>query len=336
MADSRKTRLGGQGVTVIVFLALLLALVAAAEIATGKFLSEDNIDDLLTHMTYAALVGLGLTFVIVAGFADMSFHFVSCFAAMTMSFMIARGMHPVASVLTGLAAGAAAGLLNGIMVGRFRLPDMVATIALGSIAQGLAYLYSRGSHIRENFDESGIALLNDGKLLGASVPIVIMISAYVVGYLLLNRSRYGRCFYSTGSNIVASRFSGVRVRRYIIAAFIICGVLAALTNMIKSAANGKGDIKSGLALLMPAYASVFVGVSVFRKPGVVGTFLGALLIAIVQNGFTLLGGDVKLYELDLATGVVLIVAIVISKTDFGALAGRLRSGRARVGQGGRP
>ncbi len=272
----------------IVFLLLLAGMVAGIELVTGKFLSQDNIEDLLTHMTYAALVGLGLTFVIVAGFADMSFHFVACFATMTMSFMIAGGMHPVPSVLTGIVAGAAAGTVNGIMVGRFKLPDMVATIALGSIAQGLAYLYSRGSHRSVNFAESGILLLNDGKLLGTTVPIVIMLTAYTLGYLLLHRTRYGRCFYATGSNIVAARFSGVRVRRYITAAFVICGILAALTNMIQSAANGKGDIKSGLALLMPAYAAVFVGVSIFRKPSVLGTFFGALLIGTVRNGFALL------------------------------------------------
>ena len=328
MADGKRMRLTGKGVTILVFLVLLVGIAAVVELKTGKFLHDENIEDLLTHMTYAALVGLGLTFVIVAGFADMSFHFVSCLATMTMSFMIARGLHPLASVSAGLAAGAAAGIANGIMVGRFKLPAMVATIALGSIAQGLAYLYSRGSHISENFAESGIMLLNDGKVLHTTVPIVIMIAVYMLGYLLLHRSRYGRGFYATGSNIVVARFSGVRVRRYVVAAFVICGVLAALTNMIKSAANGKGDIKSGLALLMPAYAAVFVGVSMFKKPSVIGTFFGALLIGTVRNGFTLLlWPDVKLFKLELAIGVVLIVAIIVSKSDFASLARRCRGGK---------
>jgi len=325
MADGKRMRLTGQGMTILAFLVLLVGIATIVELKTGKFLAEKNIEDLLTHMTYAALVGLGLTFVIVAGFADMSFPSISCLAAMTMSFMIARGLHPLACVSIGLAAGAVAGVANGVMVGRFKLPDMVATIALGSIAQGLAYLYSRGSHISENFADSGIMLLNDGKVLGTTAPIVITVAAYTLGYLLLHRSRYGRCFYATGSNIVAARFSGVRVRRYVVAAFVICGALAALTNMIQSAANGKGDIKSGLALLMPAYAAVFVGVSMFKKPGVIGTFFGALLIGTVRNGFTLLlWPDVKLFKLDLAIGVVLIVAIIVSKTDFAALARRCR------------
>jgi ribose/xylose/arabinose/galactoside ABC-type transport system permease subunit len=110
--------------------------------------------------------------------------------------------------------------------------------------------------------------------------------------------------------------------------------MASLTNMIQDAAQRAGNIKGGLVLLMPAYASVFVGISVLKKPTVAGTFLGALLIGLITNGFMLLG--VKIYVITLITGIVLIVAIVISKTDFRQLARRFASRFAPAGEGQTP
>ena len=333
MDEKSKTRaIRSETITVVVFVGLLLVIAAVfAVLRPDTFLTGRNVKLLFKHMTITALVGLGLTFVIVVGFADMSFHFVSCLASMTMAYMIFRGVHPVAAVLIGCAAGLICGAINGVMVGLFKLPAMVATIGLGTIAWAAAHFYSHGSQIYDNFIASGAPLLSDGWLLGLPVPVIILIAAYATAYVVLHRSRFGRCFYATGSNPLAARFSGVHIQWYVIAAFVICGVLASLTNMIQDAAQQAGNIKGGLVLLMPAYASVFVGISVMRKPTVAGTFLGALLIALITNGFMLL--DVKIYVITLITGIVLILAIVISKTDFRQLAGKFASLFAPAGEG---
>lgn len=327
MSARTKPAISAKTAGLAVFFALLAGVAGTFALAAPNFATPGNMLMLLKHMSVTAIVGLGLTFVIAVGFADMSFHFVSCFTGMTMSYLIARGMPAAPAVALGCAAGLVFGLTSGVLVGRFKLPDMVTTIGLGTIAWGMAYFYSEGSYIFTNFQTSGITLLSDSRPAGVPLPVIIMAAAYVGGWLVLHRSAHGRRFYAIGSNPVAARFSGVRVERYVTAAFIICAVLASLTNMIQIAAQGNGNVKGGLSLLMPAYATVFVGVSLFKKPTVIGTLLGALLIAVVQNGFTLMGRE--FYYMEFVVGMVLVAAIVISGTDLRRLLPRRARQAAR-------
>lgn len=301
---------------IIIFMGIMVTVLVVFSLASEHFLTSTNILLALKHLSITSLTALGLTFVVVTGYSDMAFHFLSCFAAMTMSYLIGLGWQPVPSILVGLVAGAFFGVLNGLAVGRFKLPDMVATIGLGSVAWGVAYLYSGGSYIYKNFFTSGILQLSDAKVGAIPLPVVYMFTLYFVAYVLLHRSKFGRRFYAIGSNQLAARFSGIRVSNYIVAAFIISAVLSSFTNMVMTAAQGNGNVKGGLVLLMPAYAAVFVGISIFKKPTVLGTFFGAFLISMMQNGFTLLSAP--FYVMDLVVGTVLLVSIVLSKIEFSA------------------
>jgi ribose/xylose/arabinose/galactoside ABC-type transport system permease subunit len=214
----------------------------------------------------------------------------------------------------GLAGGLTFGLISGYAVGRFKLPDMIVTIAIGSTAWGLAYLYSNGNYIYQNFLTSGIITFTAGRFYGIPYPVIYLFTFYILGYILLHMTVYGRRFYATGSNKIAAAFSGVKVEAYVIAAFAICSFTASFANIMLTTAQGNGNVKGGLVLLMPAWAAVFVGISVFRKPTVIGTFFGAFLIAIMQNGFTLL--NAPFYIMDLIVGLTLIGAILISKIQI--------------------
>ena len=331
MTALRRKGISSELITLGIFCVIQIGVMSVFTALRPSFVSVDNLLCLLNMVAPMALVGLGLTFVAVTGYADMSFHFVSCLGGMTMSYMIALGLPPLAAILIGCAAGGIFGLVNGFMVGRFKLPDMVATLGLGAIAYGMAYLYSDGEQIYQNFASSGIKQLYKARIAGVPLPVVLMAVAYVIGFIVLNRSTLGRRFYAIGSNATAGRFSGVRVERYVIAAFVICAVIACLTNIIRMSSLAKGDLKAGLAWLMPAYSAVFVGVSVFKKPTVVGTFLGALLIGTVQNGFLALGKPT--YVMELVMGVLLIGSIVISRIDFNEIIRRRRL-RAEIASGG--
>ena len=332
MMGPRRSRLSSEAITLGVYVCLLIVIgIVFRRLIGESFLTVANFVNLFKHMSVTALVGLGLTFVIAVGYADMSFHFVSCFAGMTTGYLIACGVSPVWSVVVGCGSGAAFGAINGVMVGRFKLPDMVATLGLGAIAFGMAYLYSRGSYIFTNFRTSGIMLLNSAKPLTIPLPVLLMVGAYAIGFLVLHCSTFGRRFYAIGSNPTAARFSGVRVGWYILAAFVICAVVASFTNMIQGAAQGNANVKGGLPLLMPGYATVFLGVSIFKKPTVIGTFLGALLIGLVQNGIMLM--QMQFYTMEVVMGVLLIVAIVLSRIDFKEIIRRRRL-RAEIAAGG--
>ena len=326
----RRKGISSELITLGVFCALQIGIMGVFAVLRPRFLSVDNLLALLNLMAPMALVGLGLTFVAVTGYADMSFHFVSCFGGMTMSYMIAQGVSPLPAILIGCGVGGAFGVVNGFMVGKFKLPDMVATLGLGAIAFGLAYIYG-GKQITDGFEDSGIKLLYKARVAGIPLPVVLMVIAYAIGFIVLHRSTLGRRFYAIGSNATAARFSGVRVERYIVAAFVICSLVACLTNIIEMSSLVKGEIEAGLVWLMPAYSAVFVGVSVFKKPTVVGTLLGALLICTVQNGFMVMGKPIDVMEL--LMGVLLIVSIVISRIDFKEII-RKRRLRAEIASGG--
>ena len=308
----------------IAFSILLFLILGIFGLSSQQFLTLGNILKAFKHLSITAISALGLTFVVAIGHNDMSFHYISCFAAMTMSWLISLGISPVPAVIGGLLPPVIFGAVNGISVGRYKLPDMIVTIGFGSAIYGLAYIYSGGSYIYKNFIESGILMLNNGSLLGLPLPVIFLFILYLLAWILLHKTKHGRRFYAIGSNKTAAEFSAIRIHRYIIAAFVICAVLASFTNMIQIAAQGKGYLKGGLMLLMPSWAAVFVGISVFRKPTVHGTFIGAFLISIMQNGFTLL--SVPFYFMDFIIGVVLILSILISNIDL-AGPGRKRSGK---------
>jgi ribose/xylose/arabinose/galactoside ABC-type transport system permease subunit len=192
--------------------------------------------------------------------------------------------------------------------------DMVTTIGTGFIAFGTAYLYSKGSFIYDNFLTSGITEINNANWFYVPFPIILMVGLYLISYLILSRSKFGRNFYATGSNRIAAIFSGVRVVPYIIIAFVICSGLTSLAAIMTTSAQGVGNVKASINFLMPAYAAVYIGISVFKKASVIGTFFGALFTSVMLNGFTLMA--MPFYLSDLIIAVSLIIAIMLSKIDW--------------------
>jgi simple sugar transport system permease protein/ribose transport system permease protein len=312
---------------VLIFLMLLVAIFVVFSFLHREFLSTRNISNLLKHASVSSMFALGALFVVVVGHFDLSFHLVCSLSGMTTSFLIANNVPVLPSIAAGLAAGAVFGFCNGIAIGKMRLPDMVTTIATGAIAWGFAWIYSDGSYIWKNATTSGILLLNDALIFGIPLPVILMLAMYFLANVVLHWSRFGRCFYSTGENRVAAIFSGVRVRAYIIAAFMICAVLASVGAIMGNASQGSGSVRVGMVYLLPAYATIFLGSAIFKKPTVYGTFLAALFISTMLNGFTLMA--VPYYYSDFMIGLVLIVALALSSS----MVVRTRFGTRRAGGG---
>jgi len=311
MIEKLRRKMSNETIIIVFFLFILILVSITFTLLYGSFLSTRNIKLLFQHMSVTALAALGLTFVIIVGHFDMSFHMVGCFAGMTASFMIGEGYLPLPSVILGLLVGLIFGFVNGITIGKFNLPDMIITIGTGSIALGLGYLYSGGAFIYDNFLVSGILKINNSEWFGIPFPTILMIISYFIAYMVLNRSKYGRYFYATGDNKEIAIFSGIRVKLYIIVAFIISAFLSSLATILITSAQGVGNVKAGLNLLMPAYASIYIGISVFRKPTVIGTLFGALFTSIMLNGFTLM--NIPFYFQDLTISSTMIITIIFSK-----------------------
>lgn len=306
----------------LVFLGLLAAVIFAFSVSNEHFFTVSNFFKAMKHLSIVAITSLGLTYVVIVNKADMSFHFVSCFGAMTMSYFIGIGSSPMFAVSIALFAAALIGLINGYLIGKFNLPDMVTSIGLGSAMYGFAYIYSGGQYIYRNFMDSGIMLIGDYQLFDlVPLPVMIMLSLFVLSWILMHKTTYGRNFFAVGGNATAAKFSGINVTLYIVLAFIVCAMFASLANIIQVASQGKGEIKAGITLLMPAWSAVFVGFSIFKRATVHGTFLGAFLISIMQNGFTML--SVPFFYMDFIVGITLIFSIIVANIDFDSLKDRL-------------
>ncbi len=314
MASRKKQLFSSETIPIVIFFIIFGLVIVAFSLMHEHFFTVRNISTLLKHASISAIFALGVTFVVVVGHFDLSFPMVCALAGMTNSFLIAKDIHVVLSVAAGLAVGVFFGLLNGLAIGKLKMPDIVTTVGIGAIAWGFAYMYSGGAYIYGNVLTSGILELNDTVWLGAPLPAILMGVFYLLGYLILHRSRFGRCFYSTGDNRVAAIFSGVNVKLYILVAFIICAALASFGAIMSNASQGQGNVRVGLVFLLNAYATVFLGSAVFKKPTIYGTFFAALFIATMLNGFTLM--TISYFYMDFIIGMVLITALCLSTDLF--------------------
>ena len=210
----------------LVTLAIMMAVISAIfQVLAPTYLSNPNVHAILRHMAVSDVVGVGLTFVFVVRRFDLALSGVATLGAMTLGFIIAKTDSLIRGVLGCVAIGAACGLINGVMIGLAKLPEVVTTIAIGSIAYGTSYFYNGGQSYSDNFFSSGILDINNFRLLGIDAPILIFLLTAGIAAVVLHMTRYGQAFRATGENEKTARLSGIPVENMIAAAFVICGAL---------------------------------------------------------------------------------------------------------------
>jgi len=312
----------------------LIVLCLALSVTTKGFATLSTLTSILRFSSVIVIIGVGMTFVIVAGGIDLSVGSVLAVSAVAAAWCIeATGplilrllaalsiqaspasiewVQVVLGILVGILLGAVWGVVNGLMVVWLGLPPFVATLASMGMARGAAYILARavsGTTTVEVRPE-GFRFLANGSLFGvAPVPIVIMFVVVVLGHYVLNHMRLGRYCFAIGSNVEAARYSGIPVSRYTLAVYILLGALAGLAGMIEASFNGNGQavFGSGYELLVIA-AVVIGGGSLSGGQGTaIGTVTGALIMGVIDKGCTLQG---LAYEWQLVVISVLIVIAV--------------------------
>lgn len=307
------------------FIVLLSVIAGVFQSFAPSYLSNGNLHALLRHMSVNGLTAIGLTFVIVVRHFDLSFPGIASLGAMTIGWLLGNDFSLYQSIGGGIAVGLLVGLINGTAISYFRLPDIVTTIATGGVSVGLSYFYSNGTSLSDNFFGSGILDLNDAKVMTLDMPVVILLIAAIVAFVVLHASRFGRAFYATGENKLSAVFSGVRVKAYVLAAFALCGAMACLAITLLVASSGAANVTAGSQLLMPAFAAVYLGAALFGAPSIPATLAGTLLMSAMLNGFTLLA--IPYYYSDAIVSTVLIVAIGMFDPKLTSFVGGLFSSR---------
>lgn len=305
--------------------ALLIGLVVFFAIEEPMFFSLNNALSILQGAAIVALLGVGVSVSLAAGGFDLSIGSMAAFTQMAAAYILVvlHGSTP-AAIAGCLAIGLLVGLFNGFLVVRLRIPDLLATLGVLFFLSGLELIPSGGRSIAAglvlpngesatgSFPASFLAL-GRGRI-GDLVPhtVVVMIVVAVLLWVLMEKTRWGRVFYAIGGNPLAARLAGSPSNRYRIAAYMISATIATIGGLLLASRVGRGDVSTGSSLLLDSVAAALIGYAVrgSNRPNVLGTVIGAVLVAVLLNGLTML--NAPYYAQDFIKGVVLVGALAIT------------------------
>ena len=293
----------------VVFFALICATFAI--LRPGSFFKISNVVTVLRQISILAILGAGLTVVMITGRIDLTIgNTTSAISVLVGALMVDFGMNVWLACIIGVAAGALLGALNGATVAYIGIPDFIATLSMGFLISGFNQAYTKG-HPISNLP-TVFSIFGKGNLLGIPVSIYMMFICLVVVYLVLNKTRFGRHVYAIGGNQEAAMMSGINVKKNLLMSYVVSGMGCALGAIILSSRLQTCHPSAGDAYMMDALATVYVGATAFKngEPNIMGTFIGALIIGVLNNGLTLC--NVSYYSQDIAKGAVILLAVTIT------------------------
>ena len=292
---------------------VLLVFVAVLGLSNASFFTLSNFNVVLLQVSTNALLATGATYVILTGGIDLSVGSVVGMAGVASAMVAQRDGVPwtVAAVGTGVLAGGAIGLLNGLLVAIARVPAFVATLGTMTIALGIAYVLSDGQPI-SGLSDAFLAVSD--RLYGFPVPVLLMVIAVGVSWLLLARTRLGLHIYATGGNPQAARVAGVDLRVVRLTVYTISGVLAGLAGVVLASRATAGIATTGAGYELNAIAAAVIGgISLMGGRGsIFGTVFGFMIIGVLDNGLNILNVS-PFYQL-IIKGVIIIGAVFIDST----------------------
>jgi rhamnose transport system permease protein len=293
-------------------LAVLLVLaLAVLAMQSDRFFTLDNLLNQGRLMAEVGLVALAMTFVIVSAGIDLSVGSILGLVAILLGvFWQKLGLPLPVAMGLGVLVGGVAGLVNGIIITRFRVPPLIATLATLALYRGLAEGISQARSVR-GYPE-WFFVLGQGEVLGVPTQLWIFLACAVIAAIVLGMSTFGRATYVTGANAVAARFSGIPVDRTILLIYTASGLISGLAAIIfvSRVSTTRSDMGTGLELDVIT-AVVLGGTSIFGGRGtIIGTLLGLVLMQALKNGLALAGvkGDGTIVVI----GLILIATIIIS------------------------
>jgi ribose transport system permease protein len=287
--------------------AVVAALVILLAIASPHFLTSDNIVILLRQAALQFLLSAGLTLVVLTGGIDLSVGAVLGLSACVGAALIAKGL-VFAGIAAALAVGLACGVANGALVAYVGIPAFIGTYGMLWVAHGLGYVFMKGEVIH-GF-APGFRSLGAGFLAGIPVPVLIAAILLLFLHVLLHLTRFGRALYAMGGNPVAARLIGIPTKKYLVAVYGLSGLFAAFAGLVVIARVNAADSGTGEELLLTIIAAVVLGgTSLFGGVGgIMGTAVGALILALVVNGMNML--SIPTFWQAFAMGAIVILAVL--------------------------
>ncbi|MCO4325660.1 ribose ABC transporter permease [Staphylococcus agnetis] len=296
----------------IPFLGLIL-LIIMISVLNPAFLDLSNLLNLLRQISINGLIAFGMTFVILTGGIDLSVGSILALSSACIALMITSGVDPIIAIILGVLIGFILGVVNGLFVTKGNMAPFIATLATMTIFRGLTLVVTDGNPITNLGDNYLFQLFGKGYFFGVPVPAVTMTIVFIVLFILLHKSIFGRHTYAIGGNEIASKISGIKVNRVKILIYGISGLMSALAGAILTSRLNSAQPTAGTAYELDAIAAVVLGGTSLTggKGRIVGTLIGVLIIGVLNNGLNLLG--VSSFYQQVVKGVVILIAVLIDR-----------------------
>jgi ribose transport system permease protein len=289
---------------------VLIVLCAIAIYLSPSFLQFGNLMNVGRQIALFGIVSIGMTFVILTKGIDLSVGSIVGVVAVTTAMLLASGMSIPVVMVIALLLGVVFGAVNGIGVVAFGMPPFIMTLGTLVMGRGIAMTIANGEPQNLGDATDAFYFLGGGFLLGVPVPIWIFAAVAVVAFVVLRSTAYGRQVYAVGSNTEAARLAGINVHAVLLSVYVISGFLAALTALITVSRLTVGEPTAGTNLELEAIAIVVIGgTSLFGGEGtIIGTVIGAAIIAVIANILNLLG--ISPFTQQIVKGAIIIAAVM--------------------------
>jgi len=303
-------------VLALVIIFALFAIISAFQ--EGRFLTSQNLINILRQVATLAIVANGLTIAVVAGEFDLSVGQVASLTGILMAGFIVRQDLPWGVALIGaVGVGLLFGLITGLLVTRFKIPSLITTMGMGLIAVGVNYAYARGDSIYGRLPEE-YTFIGTGTV--GPIPFVVILAAIFIAilYIFLNYTRVGRYILATGGNPTATRLSGININKYRMIALMISGIGAALGGCILVSYLGSAQPSGADNYTMDSLAAVFIGMTTIRRgqANILGTIVGVLILGIINNGLNLVGAPFFLQTIVKGSVLILAVSLAVRREEI--------------------
>ena len=310
-----KTKKKSNGNSFLGTLAALIILCVVLTIVSDKFLTYNNLMSVLKQTTFTALLSTGMLLCLITAGIDLSVGANATFCACICGMLVKGGMtNSLVLIVIAIVAGTLIGLINGLLLTRLHLPHpFVSTLGMKNFLWGASLLVV-SSQMVSGFPD-GVMALGSATIGGFPVSFIIVVVIYVIMHILLTRTSLGRSIYCAGGNMEATRLSGINAPNVLTFCYALSGFMAALAGIVSI---GRSGICNGANAIQPydtdAIAACVIGGASFMggKGTMIGTMIGALIIATLRNGFTLLSIDSAVQNMVL--GLVIIGAVLLDVT----------------------
>lgn len=292
---------------------LIIVLFAAVlSVASPAFLKFSNIVNVLWSVSTIGIIAVMATFLLLNGKIDLSVGSIAALSAIVIVKLIQQdGWSIPMAILAGLAVGAAAGALNGLIVISTSVPDFIATFSMSSVLTGIAQILTGGKTI-SIMSNKAYTSIGSGKFLQIPYPILIFAAMFLLAYFILNKTIFGRDCYLCGGNAAAARLSGIQTKKTVFLAYLYTGMAAAVSGIVLSALTQQASNEMGSGYELDVIASVVIGGTLMSggSGSMGGTLFGILLVGLIDNGMNLLHfpGTVE----PVVKGVIIIAAVTLN------------------------